>query len=95
MIHHIVAQHNTVIVSTTTEDLFGMAKGPCNVQIDSVNLECGTGYRPAIYALRYGVSDPENRLRGSLTWHKPWGKQEFPVNGAKHFTITNFGRHGD
>lgn len=92
VIRHIVAQHNAVILSTTTEKLFGMEKGPCNVQIDSVNLECGTGLRPAVCALRYGVSDPEDRLRGSLVWHKPWGKQEFPVNGARRFSISNFGR---
>lgn len=37
VIHHIVAQHNTVILSTTTTDLFGMSKGPCNVLVETVN----------------------------------------------------------
>lgn len=90
-INHIVAQHNRVIVSTTTADLFGMPKGPCNVEIGSLNFECGTGLRPVVSQLVYGLSDPENRLSGSLTWHKPWGKQEFPACGAEHFTIRHFG----
>ena len=90
VLHHIVAQHNTVILSSTTTDLFGMHKGPCNVQVDTLNFECGTGLLPKISALRFGVSDPENRLHGSLTWHKPWGEQEFPVQGAEHFIIRKF-----
>ncbi len=90
VIGHIVAQHNTVILSTTQTDLFGMEKGPCNVQIGTVNFECGTGFLPEISALKYGVYDPEDRLRGSLVWHKPWGKKEFPVLGAKNFSVTKF-----
>ncbi|MBQ8648562.1 MAG: hypothetical protein IJ470_00650 [Clostridia bacterium] len=90
VIGHIVAQHNTVILSTTAADLFGMEKGPCNVLVDTVNFECGTDLKPAISALKYGVSDPDNRLQGSLTWHKPWGKQEFPVNGAENFKIKQY-----
>ena len=89
-IHHIVAQHNTVILSAATADLFGMPKGPCNVLVDTVNFECGTGLKPAVSALKYGVYDPENRLHGSLTWHKPWGKQEFPAVCSKKFEIKHF-----
>ena len=37
-----------------------------------------------------GVSDPENRLRGSLVWHQPWGDGQFPIVGAKNFTVTRF-----
>ena len=90
VINHIVAQHNTVIVSANVNDLFGMPKGPCNVMIGSVNFECGTGLRPAVSQLRYGVYDPEQRLHGSLTWHKPWGKQEFPALCGEKFEIKHF-----
>ena len=90
VINHIVAQHNTVIVSANVNDLFGMLKGPCNVMIGSVNFECGTGLRPAVSQLRYGVYDPEQRLHGSLTWHKPWGKQEFPSLCGEKFEIKHF-----
>lgn len=89
-INHVVAQHNTVILSTTTYDLFGMPKGPCNVKIDTLNFECGTGLKPKVSALKYGVYDPENRLHGSLVWHKPWGKQEFPSVCGEQFTIKQF-----
>ena len=51
VIGHIVAQHNAVIVSTTDIDLFGMPKGPCNVEIGTLNFECGTGLKPAVSQL--------------------------------------------
>lgn len=90
VINHIVAQHNTVILSTTDTELFGMHKGPCNVEIGTVNFECGTGLKPEISQLRYGVRDTDGRLHGSLKWHKPWGKQEFPSICSEKFEIKNF-----
>lgn len=90
MISHIVAQHNRVILSTTTEELFGMPKGPCNVLVETLNFECGGGLSPAVCALKHGVYDPESRLHGSLTWHKPWGYQAFPCICSENFTIKHF-----
>lgn len=90
VLHHIVAQHNTVILSAATADLFGMKRGPCNVQVDTVDFECGTGLKPALSALKYGVYDPEGRLHGTLTWHKPWGKQEFPCLCGEGFRVLQF-----
>ena len=91
VINHIVAQHNAVIISTADIDLFGMPKGPCNVEFGTVNFECGTGLSPEICQLQYGVRDNEGRLRGSLVWHKPWGKKEFPVLCTEKFTVKRFG----
>lgn len=88
--HHIVAQHNTVIVSTSEIDLFGMPKGPCNIEIGTVNFECGTGLSPKISQLKYGVRDVDGRLHGTLKWHKPWGEQEFPAICTDKFIIENF-----
>lgn len=88
--HHIVAQHNTVIVSTARDALFGMPKGKCTVEIGTLNFECGTNRRPQIDALKYGVYDPEGRLRGSLKWYKPWGKQEFPMVCSESFKVEEF-----
>jgi len=90
VLHHVVAQHNTVILSTTREELFGMPTGPCNVLVETLNFECGTGLLPAVSALKYGVYDPDGRLRGSLVWHKPWGKKEFPVLCGERFTVKRF-----
>ena len=87
VISHVVAQHNTVILSTTRGNLFGMQGGPCNVLVGSVNFECGTDLKPTISQLKYGVYDPEGRLHGSLVWHKPWGKQEFPSVCRERFEI--------
>jgi len=90
VVNHIVAQHNRVILSTTRGALFGHAPGPCNVEIGTVNFECGTGLLPKISQLQYGIYDPENRLHGSLTWHKPWGEQEFPTLCSVAFQVTHF-----
>lgn len=90
VIHHVVAQHNTVILSTTTTQLFGMHKDPCKVLVETVNFECGTGLKPKVSALKYGVYDVENSLHGALTWHKPWGVQEFPVVHSEEFEIRHF-----
>ena len=67
-----------------------MPKGPCNVLVETVNFECGTDLKPAVSQLKYGVYDPENRLHGSLVWHKPWGKQEFPALCGEKFKISKF-----
>ena len=90
VINHVVAQHNTVILSTTREALFGMTGGPCNVIVGSVNFECGTGLKPAVSQLKYGIYDPEGRLHGSLSWHKPWGEQEFPSVCSDRFEVKQF-----
>lgn len=90
ILNHIVAQHNTVILAAATSDLFGMERGACFVQVGTVNFECGTGLKPQINQLKYGVYDPQQRLHGSLTWHKPWGNQEFPVVCGKDFEIKHF-----
>ncbi|MBE6930086.1 MAG: hypothetical protein E7463_07390 [Ruminococcaceae bacterium] len=90
VINHVVAQHNTRILTTTRGRLFGHLPGPCNVKIGTVNFECGTGIRPEISQLRWGVYDPDKRLHGSLVWHKPWGKQEFPYVCSEHFEIRKF-----
>lgn len=90
VINHIVAQHNAVIISTADCALFGMKQGPCNVRIGSVNFESGTGLKPAVSQLKYGVRDNDGRLHGELRWHKPWGEQEFPVICTDSFKVTRF-----
>ena len=79
-----------MIVSTTDINLFGMGKGPCNVEIATLNFECGTGLKPAVSALQYGVRDNDGRLHGSLKWHKPWGAQEFPTLCSEKFKVEQF-----
>ncbi len=91
VINHITAQHNKRIITTTTTELFGHAKGVCAVEIGSINFESGRGYMPKVDALEYGVYDPENRLYGYCRWFQPWGEQKFPVFGAKNYHITHFG----
>ena len=91
VVNHIVAQHNSIILSTTETELFGMRKGPCNVRIGTVNFECGTGLKPTISQLKYGVRDNDGRLHGSLKWHKPWGEPKtFPTICSKNFKVEQF-----
>ena len=90
VINHIVAQHNKRIITTAPDGLFGHAKGSCYVIINSLNFECGVGFKPAVSQLEYGVYDPDGRLRGSLYWHKPWGKKEFPVLCSERFKVEKF-----
>ena len=69
----------------------GMPNTPCNVEIGSINYESGRHHLPLVSRLVTAVSDPENRFRGYLKWHQPWGDGEFPVVGAKNLKITKFG----
>lgn len=86
-ITHVVAQHNRCMLATTRGRLFGHKPGPCRVDIGMLNFECGVGYKPAISQLVWAIYDEEKRLKGSVTWHKPWGKQEFPVLCSENFEI--------
>ena len=90
VIEHVVAQHNRRIVVAAPDMLFGHPAGPCNVIIESVNFECGTGLLPAVCQLEYGVYDPHSRLHGRLCWHKPWGEQVFPALCGERFEMTRF-----
>ena len=90
VINHVVAQHNRVILSAAPDRLFGHRAAPCNVIVGSVNFESGHGLLPAVSRLVWGVRDPDNRFRGSLVWHQPWGDGKFPVEGAKNFKVTRF-----
>ncbi len=91
MINHIVAQHDQRILTTTRGTLFGMKPGRCFVIVGGVDFEDGEGTKPAVCRMQYGVYDPENRLHGSLAWHKPFGTQEFPILGAEQFKVTRIG----
>ena len=90
IIRYLVAQHNRVILSTTTTNLFGHGRSPCYVEVGAVNYESGRKLLPAVSRLVTAVYDPENWLHGTLKWHQPWGDGQFPVVGAKNFKITRF-----
>ena len=91
MVNHIVAQHNRVILSTAPNGLFGHMAAQCNVIVGSLNFESGRGLLPKVSQLVWGIHDPDNRLHGSLVWHQPWGDGQFPIEGAKNFSVTRFG----
>lgn len=92
-IGHVVAQHNQKILASTECDLFGMPKGPCYVEIGSVDFEPGAPqYQPEVSNMTHGLWDPENRLHGSLKYHMGWptGKDWFPREGGKFFKTGRF-----
>lgn len=91
VIHHIVAQHNQVILATTENDLFGTKPGPCSVEVGSVDFEPGAPHcRPEVSNMTHGVRDLGHRLVGSLRYHcgYPFGKDHFPVEGANNFAVS-------
>ena len=92
VINHIVAQHNRVILSTSRGYLFGNKPARVNLIVGSLNFEGGqtVAEPPMVSKLVYGVYDPDNRLRGSLVWHEPWGAGVFPVEGAEKLKIERF-----
>ena len=91
-IGHIVAQHNRVILSTTRGKMFGNTPDDVNLTIGFLNFEGGQTVPspPEVSKLVYGIYDPDNRLRGSITWHEPWGMGVFPVAGAKQYRIQKY-----
>ena len=58
--------------------------------VETVNFECGTGLKPEVSALKYGVYDEDKRLHGRLSWHKPWGEQVFPCMCSDEFKVDHF-----
>lgn len=90
MINHVVAQHNGAILTTTRTALFGHRKGVCNVIVGGIDYEHGKGTLPKVSRMKYGVFDPENRFRGSVTHHLGWpgdGTSYFPVVGGANLKI--------
>lgn len=91
-IGHIVAQHNRVILSTTRGKMFGNTPARVNLTVGILNFEGGqtVASPPEVSKLVYGIYDPDNRLRGSIQWHEPWGMGVFPVYGAEKFRVEKF-----
>ena len=91
-IGHIVAQHNRIILSTTRGEMFGNKPHKVNLTVGVLNFEGGQTVPspPEVSKLVYGVFDPDNRLRGSIQWHEPWGMGVFPVCGAEKFRISKY-----
>lgn len=63
-----------------------------NLKINVLNFEGGqtVASPPHVSKLVYGIYDPDNRLRGSVLWHEPWGAHEFPIVGAKNFFAEDY-----
>lgn len=95
MINHVVAQHNRCVLSTTRERLFGHRKGICNVIIGGIDYENGKSALPKISRMKYGIYDPENRLRGSVVHHLGFpgdGRSTFPVVGGAKISVSSLPR---
>ena len=94
MINHVVAQHNQTVLATTREGLFGLHEDVCNVIVAGLDYELGDDKLPLVSRMRWGVCDPGNRFRGSVTHHLGCpgdGSSLFKVQGARHLTVRRFG----
>ena len=94
VIVHAVAQHNRRILVALDDGTFGHQAAAINLLFETLNFEGGqtTGTPPLVNHLEYGLWDPSNRFRGSVTWHEPWGANVFPVEGGKNMAVRRFGR---
>jgi len=92
-IQHITAQHNKRIICTTEYELFNFGCGWCYVDIQGIDFEIGTGTRPVVSHMEYGLFDPQNRMKGSIKWHcgYPAGRKYFPVKGGQNVKLTELG----
>ena len=94
IINRILAQHNTRIFCTLPDGAFGRRAGWVNLIVNEADYETGENTRPEISRMRYGVWDPGNRFRGSITYLQGWpgdGTCFFPVNGGTNLTLRVLG----
>ena len=91
-IHHVVAQHNRIIVSALRQPTFELPDSR-NIyfQINSIDFEPGFE-PPEAYLMRYGVFDPDNRMHAKVTYHSgcPVATAPFPVCGGEHVVAEKF-----
>lgn len=91
-LHHVVAQHNRIIVSALRQNTFGLkASRNIYVRIDSIDFEPGSK-KPDAYLMQYGVYDPDDRMHARITYHSgsPVATAPFPVCGGKHVEVSKF-----
>lgn len=94
IINRVVAQHNTRIFCTLPNGAFGRKAGWVNLIVNECDYETGEGTKPEISRMRYGVYDPDNRFRGSITYLQGFpgnGKCFFPVEGGKKLKLRVLG----
>lgn len=87
-IHHVVAQHNRVVVSALRQDTFGLpASQNIYFRIDGVNFEPGGS--PAAYRLEHGVYDPDHRMHARIAYHSgyPLSVAAFPIEGGRYVVL--------
>lgn len=91
-INHVVAQHNRIILSALRQPTFGLRPSH-NIyfQINSIDFERGE-LEPIDYKLEYGLFDPDDQLKGKITYHSgyPCATADFPVRGGKNMIVSKF-----
>ena len=98
-IDFVTAQHNRCILHVPNNGLYGRGCGPdvrSAVQVDltGLSVEDGKGTWPKVSQLKWGVYDPNDRLRGVVEYRVldfgyPW-RPAFPVVGARRLKIIDF-----
>lgn len=94
IINRVVAQHNQRIFCTLPDGAFGRKANFVNLIVNECDYETGVKELPVVSRMRYGVYDPENRFRGSITYIQGWpgnGKCFFPVEGGKNIRLSVLG----
>ena len=94
IINRVVAQHNARIFCTLPNGTFGRRANWVNLIVNECDYETGHTTLPLVSRMQYGVYDPGNRFRGSITYLQGCpgtGKCFFPVEGGTNMTLRVLG----
>ena len=99
-IDFVTAQMNRCVLCVPDWNLFGRLGGaksvsPVRVDVMNVSIEDGANSRPRICQLKWGVYDPNNRLRGSMSYLLlgfDFYPMPFTTVGARMFRLCPFNR---
>ena len=94
ILNRVLAQHCTRIFCALPNGTFGHRAGWINLIVNENDYETGEGTLPTISRMRYGVWDPDNRMRGSITYLQGYpgnGQCVYPVLGGTNLTLRALG----
>lgn len=90
IINRVLTQHCTRIFCALPNLTFGHRADWINLIVNENDYETGEGTLPVISRMQYGVWDPDNRMRGSITYLQGYpgnGQCFYPVLGGKRLSL--------
>lgn len=94
IINSVVAQHNQRIFCALPNGTFGRRAGWINLIVNECDYETGEGTLPLVSRMKYGLWDPDSRIRGEIVSHQGFpgdGRSFFPVLGGTNAAVRVLG----